>query len=303
VSPIRIDVPLVQQLISTQFPEWAHLPITPVKLSGWDNRTFHLGNKMSIRLPSRQHYAAAVAKEQKWLPIFAPELPLPIPVPVAMGAPSELYPWQWSVYRWLPGEIATHESISNLHQFATDLARFLRHMQNMDTSGGPSRKLRGGSLQIYDEQIRTAIDVLRADIDWRLATEIWEAALQAPFDAAPVWYHGDVAAGNLLVRDGKLAAVIDFGGIGVGDPACDTTIAWTFLNAPARQTFKQQLQPDPAIWTRGRGWALWKGLIVAAELIDTNAIEKASSTYAIAQVLADYRLQAQLRSGSSTNPW
>ncbi|MGK0223111.1 MAG: aminoglycoside phosphotransferase (APT) family kinase protein [Limisphaerales bacterium] len=285
----RIDVPLVERLISTQFPQWAHLPISPVELSGWDNRTFHLGSEMTVRMPSGKHYASAVEREQKWLPIFAPKLPLPISTPLAMGKPNDEYPWQWSVYRWLQGDVATYERIDDLDQFAADLAGFLRQMQQMDTSGGPSQKLRGGSLEIYNAQARAAIEVLRGEIDWRLATEIWEKALRARFTASPVWFHGDVAAGNLLVRHGKLEAVIDFGGMGVGDPACDTTIAWTFLTATTRQAFRETLRVDDAIWARGRGWALWKGMIVMAKLIDTNAIEKASSAYTVSQVLEDYR--------------
>jgi aminoglycoside phosphotransferase (APT) family kinase protein len=291
-TTLQIDGALVGRLIAEQFPDWAHLPISPVGLGGWDNRTFRLGPGMVVRLPSGKQYAAAVAKEQKWLPFLAPRLPLPIPTPLAMGEPNDEYPWNWSVYSWLEGEVATPDRITNLDQFSSDLAHFLLSMQSIDPDGGPTRRLRGGSLDIWDEQARSAIKALTSKIDFELATEVWETALDAPFTRKPVWYHGDVAAGNLLVRDGRLRAVIDFGGTGVGDPACDMTIAWTFLTPESRTNFRRVLVPDDAIWARGRGWALWKGMIVLAKIIETNPIEEASSEYAVSQVLEDFRLNS-----------
>src|SRR5215210_4886506 len=122
---VHIDVALVSRLIGEQFPQWAHLPIKPVDFGGWDNRTFHLGEQTTVRLPSAAAYALQVEKEQRWLPILAPQLPLPIPVPLAMGNPGNGYPWHWSVYRWLDGEIATIERIADLRQFSLTLAHFL----------------------------------------------------------------------------------------------------------------------------------------------------------------------------------
>jgi aminoglycoside phosphotransferase (APT) family kinase protein len=207
-----------------------------------------------------------------------------------MGQPEQGYPWQWSVYEWLDGEHATLERINDLNTFALDLADFLLALQRIDTSNAPragSNSFRGGSLKIWDEQARSAIAVLRGKIDTDTATAIWDAALQAPFTAEPVWYHGDVAAGNLLVRDGRLCAVIDSGGLAVGDPACDLAIAWTLLDAPSRALFRTRLDVDDAIWTRGRGWVLWKGMIILAGLIETNVIEAASAERAVAAVLKD----------------
>lgn len=288
---MNIDVALVARLIKTQFPQWADLPIRPVTLSGWDNRTFHLGDEMSVRLPSAEMYARAVHNEQTWLPRLAPQLPLPIPHPIAMGEPDPTYPWHWSVYRWLPGEIVKRERIDDLGCFAADLAAFLRVLQSIDPTGGPSRKLRGGSLSLWQPQVEEAQAILAEHVafDVQAAAEIWQAAIQAPFDDTPVWYHGDVAAGNLLTVDGKLTAVIDFGGLGVGDPACDMTIAWTFLDAASRQVFRESLAVSDAIWQRGRGWALWKAMIVVAGLIETNVIEAASSQYALDQLLEDHK--------------
>ena len=272
---VRIDASLVRLLIAAQFPQWAHLPIKPVELGGWDNRTFHLGEEMTVRLPSAAAYALQVEKEQRWLPRLAPHLPLPIPVPLAVGQPSAEYPWHWSVYRWLDGEIATIERIADLQQFARDLARFLLALYRIDPTGGPPpgphNFFRGGPLTVYDGETRQAIVALDGAIDTDAATTIWEAALAATWRGAPVWVHGDVAAGNLLVEKGRLSAVIDFGSSGVGDPACDLAIAWTLFAGESRKAFRAALPLDDATWARSRGWTLWKALITVAALPGTNA--------------------------------
>lgn len=269
-----IDVSLVRQLISAQFPEWAHLPIKPVEFSGWDNRTFRLGEDMTVRLPSTEAYAAQVEKEQRWLPVLAAHLPLAIPHPLAKGRPDDKYPWNWSVYRWIVGENATMERVSNVNLFAEHLCQFLHALQQIDVTGGPPPGLhnfyRGDSLMIYDAETRKAADVLGAEIDAHAAIAVWEAALAATWVGSPVWVHGDIHATNLLVRDGQLTAVIDFGGLSVGDPACDLTMAWTFFSGESRETFKSCLQVDDATWSRARGWALWKGLITLADPIQTH---------------------------------
>jgi aminoglycoside phosphotransferase (APT) family kinase protein len=291
---LKIDIPLVTHLIASQFPQWAHLPVSPVALSGWDNRSFHLGTDMTVRLPGAEPYARAVNKEQTWLPRLAAHLPLPIPQPVALGEPDQHSPWRWSVYRWLNGEIATSERISDLDRFAIDLAGFLRAPQKIATAGGPARKLRGGSLDLWNDQAEAVIDALASTVDAAAVTSIWQSALAAPFTNQPVWYHGDIAAGNLLVQEGKLCAVIDFGGVGVGDPGCDMTIAWTLLGPSSRQLFRETLGVEDAVWNRGRGWALWKAMIILAGIIETNAVEMASAEYAVDQLLADYRHRADV---------
>jgi aminoglycoside phosphotransferase (APT) family kinase protein len=176
-----IDIDLVTRLVATQFPQWKHLSIKPVEFGGWDNRTFHLGDHMTVRLPSTRAYAAQVEKEHRWLPRLGAFLPLPIPVPLAMGVPGDGYPWNWSVYRWLEGEIATIERISDLCQFAISLAQFLAALQRIDTAGGPlpgpHNFFRGGPLTVYDGETRQAIAVLHGKIDTNAATEVWEAAL------------------------------------------------------------------------------------------------------------------------------
>jgi aminoglycoside phosphotransferase (APT) family kinase protein len=294
-----ITVALVRRLIAAQFPRWAGLPIRPGAFHGWHNRKFHLGADMSVRLPSAEGYAAQVAKEQQWLPRLAPLLPLPIPVPLALGVPGEGYPWQWSVYRWLDGEIASAERIADLRAFATALAHFLTALQRIDPTGGPPAGphsfWRGGPLTVYDVETRQTIAALDGLIDSEAATAAWDAALAAPWPGPPVWVHGDVAIGNLLVQAGRLSAVIDFGCSAVGDPACDLVIAWTLFSGESRAAFVAGLPVDAAAWARGRGWALWKALITYAGLMRTHAGDVEASRRVIEAVLADHR-RAQGRS-------
>jgi len=292
-TKVDINVSLVGQLVTAQFPQWADLPIKPVEFDGWDNRTFRLGEDMTVRLPSAEAYTSQVEKEHRWLPRLAPLLPLPIPVPLAMGVPADGYPWHWSVYRWLEGENATIERIADLHQFATTLAQFLAALQRIDPAGGPPpgqhNFFRGGPLAIYDTETRHAIATLDGKIDTDAVTAVWEAALKATWHGSSVWLHGDVSAANLLVKRGRLRAIIDFGCSGVGDPACDLTIAWTLLSGESREAFCAALPVDGATWARGRGWALWKGLITLAEHINTNPLEAGKARRVIDEVLADHK--------------
>lgn len=288
---VQIDVPLVARLVANQFPDWADLPIEPVKADGHDNRTFHLGDEMSVRVPSAQSYAAHLKTEQMWLPKLAPLLPLPIPIPVAMGQPAHGLPWHWSINKWLEGENATAERIDNLTQFATDLAMFLNALQSIDTSDapppGPDNFFRGGELVVYDGEMRQCIYELRDAVDAQAATSVWESALEATWPDGPAWVHGDVAVGNLLVNLGKLCAVIDFGQLAAGDPACDVTIAWTLFTGESRETFRRELSVDEATWVRGRGWALWKALLQLRTRRRTNPARAARSQSLIADILSD----------------
>ncbi|MER9437730.1 aminoglycoside phosphotransferase family protein [Mesorhizobium sp. M0618] len=292
VSKPNIDIALVSRLIATQFPKWKDFAIRPVASGGWDNRPFHLGDEMTVRLPSAGAYSLQVEKEHRWLPRLAPLLPLPIPVPLAMGVAAEDYPWHWSVYRWIEGETAERERIASLPQFATDLAAFLVTLQRIDATGGPApgqhNFFRGGALSVYDGEARQAIAALDGKIDTDAASAVWEAALAAQWHGAPVWFHGDVSWGNLLVRQGRLSAVIDFGTSGVGDPACDLAIAWTLLEGKSREAFRAGLPADGAMWARGRGWTLWKALITVAGQIDVNPVEVERSRPVIDEVLADH---------------
>jgi aminoglycoside phosphotransferase (APT) family kinase protein len=261
-----VPIDVVRRLIAGQFPQWAGLPVRPVPVSGWDNQTFRLGDSMSVRLPTAYEYSLAVAKEHHWLPIIADQVPLPIPVPIAHGEPGEGFRFGWSVYRWLDGDTARPDTIADLSEFAADVAAFLVALRQVDPAGGPGPGLhnwyRGGPLDRYAPAARHAADSLGDRIPHDQVTAVLDAALAPTWDNRPVWFHGDIATGNLLLRDGRLAAVIDFGTSGVGDPACDLAIAWTLLTAESRAVFRDRLGADAGTWARGRGWALWKALIL-----------------------------------------
>lgn len=258
---------------------------------GWDNRTFHLGDDMAVRLPSAEGYTPQVDKEQRWLPRLAPLLPLPIPTPLAKGAPGSGYPWQWSVYRWIHGEPALAGPIDDLPAFAADLAHFLAALQRIDPSDGPPAGphsfFRGASLTVYAAETMQAIATIDGEIDAEAATAVWDLACRSSWDRPPVWFHGDIAAGNLLVQDGRLRAVIDFGCSGVGDPACDLTIAWTLFSGASREAFRMALPLDDATWARGRGWALWKTLITLVEYRATNLGKAEEARRVLNDVLND----------------
>ncbi len=267
-AAVIIDATRVRRMIAEQFPQWADLDVQGVEPDGWDNRTFRLGETMSIRLPSAVRYVAQVEKEHCWLPSMAPHLPLPIPVPIAKGAPSETYPWPWSIYRWLAGESVASARIAKLKELAQSLARFILALERIDPTDGPvageHNFHRGGQLAHYDAETRAALAVLGQRLDMATAEKLWDEAVQSRWRKPPVWVHGDIAAGNLLVKHDALCAVIDFGGLAVGDPACDLVAAWTMFSGESRESFRAALPFDDATWTRARGWALWKALIIVA---------------------------------------
>ncbi len=276
----RLDIApeLVRRLVDAQFPQWSHLDIRPVAESGWDNRTFRLGHEFVVRMPSAAGYEPQVDKEHRWLPVLASRLPLPIPVPIARGRPGEGYPFEWSVYPWIDGEPARRDRIADLPRFAEQLAAFLRELRAVPADGGPRPGLhsayRGGPLEHYDAETRAALVALEGQVDTSAARAIWDEALASPFEGSPVWFHGDIAVGNLLVREGELAAVLDFGCAGVGDPACDGVIAWTLFDAEAAAVYREALGVDEATWARARGWAVWKALIVIrdADVLPNGAL-------------------------------
>ena len=265
----HIDAALVRRLVDAQFPQWRGLPIHAVPHDGWDNRTFRLGDELSVRLPSAGGYREQVAKEQRWLPRLAPLLPLPIPQPVAEGAPVDEYPLPWSVYRWLPGTPAVlRGDVSADVALAEAIGRFLVALRSAPVDGAPGpgthNFFRGAPPEVYGEEALAAFPVLGVDAD--RARALWREATASRWEGPPVWFHGDVAPGNLLVdASGALSAVIDFGTCGVGDPACDLVPAWTMFDGAARDAFADIVGLDAATWSRARGWALWKAAIVVRD--------------------------------------
>lgn len=261
----ELDADLVRRLVAAQFPQWANLPVRPVSAQGWDNRTFRLGDALSVRLPSAEYYVTQVEKEQAWLPRLAPGLPLPIPEPVGMGAPGEGYPFPWLVNRWLAGESALSAPKVGA-EFARDVGEFLVALRVLDATDGPKAGrhsfYRGGRLAPFETDVLASLEALGDGVDQAACRRVWAEALESTWEGPGVWVHGDVAVGNLLVRDGRLSAVIDFGQLAVGDPACDLVIAWVFLEGEAREAFREAVDLDERTWTRARGWALWKSLAV-----------------------------------------
>ncbi len=285
----KIDEDLAARLVAAQFPQWAHLPIRRVVPGGVNNRTFRLGDDLSLRLPRAGRYAPQVEKEQVWLPILAPQLPVAVPEPVAVGEPGEGYSWRWSVIRWIEGESVLAAPPADLCRLAMELAGFLAALHRIEPRGpaaGAHNFFRGGPLATYDAETRRALQALQGKVDTAAAAAIWDAARASAWQGSPVWVHGDVAAGNLLVRDGRLAAVIDWGICGVGDPACDLAIAWTLFEGASRAAFRNALPLDAGTWARACGWALWKALILCAGFSGDHP-DVARSWSVIAAVLAD----------------
>jgi aminoglycoside phosphotransferase (APT) family kinase protein len=287
---VEVDVDLVRRLLAAQHPDLAALTLRPVPSAGTDNALFRLGEDLVVRLP-RIHWAADdVAKEQRWLPRLAPELPLAIPEPVAAGRPGEGYAWPWSVQRWLDGEEATADRFADLRVAAVDLAGFVTALHRISPNGGPrpGPTGRGVPLAVRDESTRAAIEALGERVDAEAVTAAWETALAAPeWDGEPVWVHGDLTPGNLLVVGGRLSAVLDFGAAVVGDPAVDLLPAWNLFTGEARAAYREALGVDDAAWARGRGWALSVALIALPYYLHTNPGITASSWLMLDQVLAD----------------
>jgi aminoglycoside phosphotransferase (APT) family kinase protein len=262
---LDIDVALARRLLAEQFPQWADLPLSRVEPAGTVNAIFRLGDELSLRLPRRNGSTKPGGKEFDWLPRLAPLLPLEIPIPVAQGRPSGDYPWFWDVYTWVEGQTAPMEAIDAI-QAARDLAAFVAALRQVDPIGAPQG--RGIPLVERDVEMRHWF----ANFDGDPAVhEAWARALAAPpWEGPPVWHHGDLDVRNWLVRDGRIRAVIDWGSMGVGDPACDVMVAWKLHSREARDAFRESLPTDDATWERARGWALSQAVAALAYYTPEN---------------------------------
>jgi aminoglycoside phosphotransferase (APT) family kinase protein len=288
VDEVDTDPSLVRRLLAAQLPQWADLPIQSVPSAGTDNALFRLGDDMVVRLPRIHSAAESLERELRWLPRLAPLLPVAVPVPLGKWEPAEGYPWHWSVYRWLEGENPTVDRITDPRALATDLAGFITAFQRIDPTDGPPAG-RGVPLAMRDAPTRAAIEAVRGMVDTDAVIAAWDAALQAPeWLGAPVWLHADLAPGNVLIVDGRLSAVIDFGVLGVGDPAGELPVAWNLLPVGVRNVFRAALRVDDATWERGRGWALSIALIQLPYYHRTNPVLAAGARHTIGEVLADH---------------
>jgi aminoglycoside phosphotransferase (APT) family kinase protein len=280
-----IDVALARRLVDAQFPQWAGLLLRPVDPAGSDHVIYHLGEELTVRLPRHPGAIGQAAKERQWLPQLAPHLPLDVPVPVGVGEPGFGYPWQWALSRWLEGEVATAAVLADSAGAATALADFVLALQRLPP-GNAREDLPAAPLAVRDRDTRDAITKTGDVFDAAAMTELWEAALDTPVRSRqPVWSHGDLHTGNLLTVNGRLSAVIDFGELAVGDPACDLTIAFTLMSARSREIFRAALGVDDATWTRGRGWALATGLNAYTSYAAVNPRVAAQTTRQVTQAL------------------
>jgi len=286
---IDTDVALVRRLLAGQFPHWADLAIAPVTSYGTDHDIYRLGDHLAARLPRIGWATEQAAKEAEWLPRLEPHLPLAVPVQLAMGQPAEGYPFAWSVYEWLPGENA-NGTIDDLERAAVDLAAFVKALRQVDATDAHPRPrgARGAPLAELDGPVRRSIAELGDRIDGAAALRSWEESLSASeWDGDEVWVHGDLLPGNLLVVDGRLSAVIDFGGLNVGDPACDLQPAWNVFAGDSRTRYRAELEADDASWSRGRGWTLFQAVVALPYYSHTNPGMIRQASHALAQVLAD----------------
>jgi aminoglycoside phosphotransferase (APT) family kinase protein len=281
-----IDAALVKRLIAAQVPQLADLPIRAVQSTGTVNAIYRLGDHLCVRLPRLPSWAQNLQKELRWLPKLAPSLSLRIPEPVAQGHPVSDYPFPWAIYRWIAGQPYSDELVHDERQAAADLAQFVQELRRIDPRGAP----RGGRRPLceLDAATRAAIEASRDVIDSDAAVAAWASALDAPaWDGAPVWIHTDLLRPNLLVDRGRLCAVIDFGGVGVGDPAADVIAAWSVFGQSGRAAFRAALDVDEGTWNRARGYALHQAVLIIPYYAESNPGFVLLAKRTVEQVLAD----------------
>jgi aminoglycoside phosphotransferase (APT) family kinase protein len=285
---VDLDVEQVRRLLVTQFPYWAALSLDVVHSTGTVNTIYRLGDEMCVRLPRVQRWAGDLERELQWLPTLAPHLPLAVPERIARGDPGVGYPFPWAIYRWLEGETFARDRIGDEGQAAADLARFVAQLRRIDPSGAPLSR-RDTPMRLRDAESRAAIGSLRGIVDTAAATAAWERSLRAPaWDGNPVWTHGDLLPPNLLASGGRISAVLDFGNVGIGDPAVDVIPAWSVFSNDGRDAFRDALDVDDATWTRGRGFALHQALLIIPYYPETNPALATMATRTVEAVLADY---------------
>jgi aminoglycoside phosphotransferase (APT) family kinase protein len=276
-------------LLAERFPLWADLPITRVASAGTVNAMFRLGADLAVRLPLIPGGAADIDLEQRWLPELAPHLPVAIPEVIGVGAPTDDYPWRWSVNRWLTGCNPEVDTLAEPEDLAIDLAEFITALRAIDPTGGPVLS-RSGPLANRDEPTRKAIDASKGLVDTDALHGIWAETVTVAGSAPRAWAHGDLSPGNVLIDQGRLHAVIDFGAFGVGDPTVDLVVAWNLLPAAARPILRAALDVDDATWARGRGWALSIAVIQLPYYVQTNPALAANSRHVLEQIIADQHL-------------
>ncbi len=285
-ADIHVDDALVARLVETQHPDVAG----PVRLiaNGWDNAIYRLGDDLGVRLPRREVVAQLTLNEQRWLPELARQVSVPIPVPVRIGVPTPAYPWPWSILPWFDGDAATGLPVEDRGRLAVDLAAFVHELHEQAPPDAPHNPVRGVPLRareaVFMERLQTAA-LPEADRLRRL----WERLVQTPsWPGPPVWLHGDLHPGNLLVNaSGGLSAVIDFGDLTAGDPASDLAVAWLAFDPDVRTAFRDLVvDADNDTWLRAHGWAL---ALTTAFLVhsEPGSAMRAIGEHGLEQVLID----------------
>lgn len=283
----EVDLDLATRLLRSQFPELSRLPLRPVVSSGTENAMFRLGDQLALRLPRLPGAAEGLVKESAWVPRLAPQLSLKVPVPVELGQPAQGYPFPWAVVRWVQGEPARPELLTDPVQVGRDLAAFLHCLQSVPVADAP-RHARDRHPREQDGVVRLGLEGLRGEVDAAKVEVAWSAVLTAPeYSGPPVWCHADLMCSNLLLTEGRLTGVIDWETCGVGDPAAETHAAWALLPEVARQAFRKDLGVDDGTWLRGVGWIL-PGVFGIVYYRETNPVLVAELVTAINQVLADF---------------
>lgn len=284
----QITKEIVATLLQAQCPQWTELPLEPIKSAGTDNVLFRLGRDLVVRLPKIDWATNSIHKEYVWVPQLAKHLNTPISEPIFEGKADENYPWPWMIVKWNEGENPDFEKENEYEKLAIDLAQFINQLHAVPLSDGPLSR-RGTPLKSVDAETRAAIASLQDDIDVEAMAELWNSLSQLPeWTQEPVWVHGDLLPGNILVKNNRVSAVIDFSDVGVGDPAADLIVAWSLLNKNSRKIFRENLKNiDDITWKRGKGRALSIALIILPYYKNTNPILTAVAKNIIRQILND----------------
>jgi aminoglycoside phosphotransferase (APT) family kinase protein len=283
---VAIDAHLVRRLLADQFPDIADLPIRSVRSAGTVNAVYRIGRKLAARIPRVPRWSGDLTRELEWLPVVGPKLTVAVPRPIHTGVPTDYYGMPWAVYEWIDGAPYADDTVDDERQAARDLARFVTELHTVDPEGAPPAGRR--PLRELDAITRQSIEASAGVIDASAAMAVWDTEVHAPaWAGAPVWIHTDLLRPNLLAAGGRLRAVIDWGGSGVGDPAADVIAAWTVFGAAGRQEFRTALAVDDATWRRARGFALHQAALIIPYYATTNPRFVDTATRTVREILRD----------------
>ena len=267
-AEVDVTPELLRRLLAEQHPDLAQLPVT-VLANGWDNVVFRVGDDLLARLPRRELGAQLAGHEQHWLPLLAAQLPLPVPAPVRTGRPGLGYPWPWSIVPYIPGQVAAETPPADLTAAAVSLGGFLAALHTPAPPDAPANPFRGVPLAERTDTLMRNLSTVADQVDRAAVRRAWATALAAPrWTEPPVWVHGDLHPANILVHDGRISGVIDFGDLTAGDPAADLSVGWMLLPAGCHPAFRAAAGASDSSWARATGWAVALGLVYLAHSAD-----------------------------------